>query len=72
MQEEKIASFSIVKVRRLLSAAMTMEPSTPMAPLSVGVAQPAKIDPSTNTISTVMGNMPRQTAHQNSERVCAP
>ena len=51
---------------------MNMEPSTPTAPLSVGVAQPAKIDPSTITSSAVMGNRPRQRAYQNSERVCGP
>jgi hypothetical protein len=38
----------------------------------VGVAQPAKIDPSTNTISVVIGNMPRQSAYQNSCAVCGP
>jgi hypothetical protein len=51
---------------------MNMEPSTPTAPLSVGVAQPAKIDPSTTTISRVIGNRPVQSAHQNSERVRGP
>ena len=49
-----------------------MEPSTPTAPLSVGVAQPAKIEPSTITSSAVIGNRPRQSVHQNSARVCGP
>ena len=51
---------------------MNMEPSTPTAPLSVGVAQPAKIDPSTITSSAVIGNRPRHRAYQNSPRVCGP
>ncbi len=61
-----------MNVRRLFSAAMNMEPSTPTAPLSVGVAQPAKIDPSTITSSAVMGNRPRHSAYQNALRVCGP
>ena len=71
-QVEKIASLVILMVRRLFSAAISIEPSTPTAPLSVGVAQPAKIEPSTMTISTVIGNRPRHTARQNSPRVCGP
>ena len=71
-QESKIASFSILIVRRLFSAAMNIEPITPTAPLSVGVAQPAKIDPSTTTSRAVIGNRPRQSANQNSPRVCGP
>src|SRR5258706_14102021 len=71
-QVEKIDSVIILIVSLLFNQAMNMEPSTPTAPLSVGVAQPAKIDPSTNTISVVMGNMPRQRAYQNSLRVCGP
>ncbi len=38
----------------------------------VGVAQPAKIDPSTTTSRAVIGNSPRQSANQNSPRVCGP
>ena len=51
---------------------MNMDPSTPTAPLSVGVAQPAKIDPSTITSSAVIGNSPRHSAYQKAERVCGP
>jgi len=72
LQVEKIASFIIVSVRRRLSAAMNIDPSTPTAPLSVGVAQPAKIDPSTTTSSAVIGNRPRHRAYQNSARDCGP
>ena len=51
---------------------MNMEPSTPTAPLSVGVAQPAKIEPSTTTSSAVIGNRPRQSAYQNSRAGLRP
>ena len=59
-------------VRRRFKAAISSAPNTPTAPLSVGVAQPAKIEPITITISVVIGNRPRQTAFQNSARVCGP
>ena len=59
-------------VRRRFKAAISIEPNTPTAPLSVGVAQPAKIEPITITISVVIGNRPRHTARQNSPRVCGP
>ena len=54
------------------SAAMNIEPITPTAPLSVGVAQPAKIEPSTITSSAVIGNSPRKSAIQNAAAVCGP
>ena len=72
LQADHMASFIIWSVRRPFSAAMRSEPNTPTAPLSVGVAQPAKIEPITITISAVMGNSPRQSACQNSPRVCGP
>ncbi len=71
-QDEKIASFNILIVQRRFSAAMNIEPITPTAPLSVGVAQPAKIEPSTTTSSAVIGNSPRQSAYQKALRVCGP
>ena len=67
-----MASVIIFMVRRRFKAAMSIEPNTPTAPLSVGVAQPAKIDPITITISAVIGNRPRHTAVQNSPRFCGP
>ena len=72
LQADTMASCIIVTVMRRFSAAMSMEPNTPTAPLSVGVAQPAKIEPMTMTISAVIGNRPRHTAVQNSRRVCGP
>ena len=59
-------------VRRPFNAAISIEPNTPTAPLSVGVAQPAKIEPITITINAVIGNMPRHTAIRNSALVCGP
>ena len=51
---------------------MMKEPSTPTPALSVAVAQPAKIEPSTTTIRKVMGNRPFHIVCQNSARVCGP
>ena len=51
---------------------MMNEPSTPMPALSVAVAQPAKIEPSTITIRKVIGARPCHISFQNSARVCGP
>ena len=51
---------------------MTKAPNTPTPALSVAVAQPAKIEPSTTTIRNVMGNSPRNITRQNSADVCGP
>jgi hypothetical protein len=71
-QLAKIDSVIIRMVMRPFSAAISIEPSTPTAPLSVGVAQPAKIEPSTITSKAVIGNRPRHSACQNAARVCGP
>src|SRR5688572_23332288 len=71
-QHDHMASVVIFRVKRLFRAAIKNEPNTPTAALSVGVAQPAKIEPMTKTISAVIGNNPRQSAIQNSVRVCGP
>jgi hypothetical protein len=55
-----------------LIQAMTNEPSTPTPALSVAVAQPAKIEPSTTTIRNVIGARPCHISFQNSARVCGP
>ena len=58
-QAATIASFTIGNFSRPLSHAMMKAPSTPTPALSVAVAQPAKIDPSTTTMRNVIGNRPR-------------
>ncbi len=71
-QAERMASLAMSSLSRPLSQAMTNEPSTPTPALSVAVAQPAKIEPSTTTIRKVIGNRPRHIVRQNSARVCGP
>ena len=71
-QADHMASVVICIVMRRFRAAIRNEPNTPTAPLSVGVAQPAKIEPITMTINAVIGNRPRHNAIQNSSRVCGP
>jgi hypothetical protein len=59
-------------VRRRFSAAIGNAPSTPTPALSVGVAKPAKMAPSTTTIRKVIGNRPFRTTLQSSPQLCGP
>ena len=69
---ERMESLTMERLKRPLSAAMMKEPSTPTPALSVAVAQPAKIAPSTTTIRKVMGKRPFHMVRQNSALVCGP
>ena len=61
------ASRSTARFMRPRAAASRMAPTAPMAPASVGVATPAKIDPSTIRISS-SGGMSTSTTCRTSVR----
>ncbi len=63
-----VASRSIAKLKRRLATARMAAPATPTDADSVGVAMPARIDPSTVTISSSGGNSAVSTSRPSAAR----
>ena len=70
--EFSMTSFIAFMLSRLLNHASRIAPKAPTPAASVGVAQPAKIEPSTSTIRKVGGRKLLPIIFQNSARVLGP